>query len=208
MKKFILVVFVLILFVFNGCVSINKAVKNKYDPLIGTATYDDIKKSMSTTKWPYPARECSPPSLNIIFVEYGDLDIKNEEKVKTVYSKGSLFTKASSVSEKEYSPYLDGSRYRFAFDKKSKVLKFYACEVFGNKHFEKTRGGDKKCQSDFEKLSWEERGCVELKSKQKAAATTDSLKQKLEELKKLRDEKVITDAEYKKMREKALLDYK
>lgn len=171
-----------------------------YKPQIDKWTYDDVikKGNERMRKEPVIATLYSQ-SRDIIYLTYswGDFDGKNIQK--TVYHPGSFLYNATSETETVL--VRDGIRYSFVFDK-NKILKWGQYLYYDAGSLRDSA----ECGDASFKPGPEEQFTAAADAKATKQSTV-SLEQKLKDLQDLRDKKVITDEEYKKMREKALTSF-
>ncbi len=188
MQKFTYFFLVLILFVLSGCatatVTVNKQVKDKFDPMVDTATYEDVLAEMSKTSFPKP------------FSFWGNCDLMQVAFGNTKFD-GCFF---------------EGERYDFIFGE-NKILKWYYYKGYGNGYLkESTMGGDMNINSVlFNKPASEHGGCPgysDTKKKKPVTSKTVTLERRLDDLKGLRDKGILTEDAYEQMREKTMRDYK
>jgi hypothetical protein len=203
----------------------DSTVRDKYDPGLDKMTYAEVINDM-WNKWGEPTYMAEGDAQNIFMLTYH----KESKKLvtQTVYHKADFFDEATSESEQV----LEAGNietYEFVFDKENKLLIWYSHYVHANGHIQENfDSGDQKCKYlDVKKLRYivgsekteivnQARGKSQAKVKAVPAAAVpvkpvnavSPLEKKLNELKSLRDKKVITEDEYAKMREKALNDYK
>jgi uncharacterized protein YceK len=210
MKKqtlFILITFAVLM---SGCAAVNEEVKGKFGPMVGTGTYKDVLSAMSMTKWPDPKSGLG--NCDLMGIEFGDLSAEQKERINTTYTEGNLFEDTKSVAEKENYTILNGVQYWFIFDK-DRILRYYDYAVWrDNVKDEEASGGDENLHSKWSDIPVSRRtGCDSYFGGTKRADSssgTETLEQKLSDLKQLRDKKVISDVEYKKMRENLINSYK
>jgi len=200
----------------------DSTVRQKFDPVLDKMTYDEVIKDMWDT-WGEPTYMTEGADRNILTLTYH----KKSEKIvtKTVYHKADFLDEATSESE-QVKEAENIQTYEFIFDKENKLLRWYSYYHYANDHIQENfESGNRKYRylndekldyitgSDKKKIVNQVRGLSPVKAQAAAPVkpvqpALSPLEQKLNELKRLKDKKAITDEEYIKMREKALNDYK
>ncbi len=215
MKRMFALVLTISFFLLNGCATVNHKVKDKFKPMVGTATYADVLAAMSGTCCPQPGGSIG--NCDMIAIEFGNLKAVTKQRFKTQYKDGDYFSDASSVTEAEEYSVNSGTEYWFLFDKEQ-ILRYFEYKVLsGGKTAEEASGGDEKFHDKWGKMPPSENTSCDKYFRQKAVSTAGQpeaatsvspLEQKLNDLKALKDKKVITEEEYKNMRGKILDNFK
>ena len=214
-RTFLTPVFLTSLFlalIFSGCVTTNYNVKKTYDPLLGTQAFPEVEKQLSKAMTFTTVKG----NCKNMAITYNNLSQRQAQHTDTVYTERDFLNKASSESETRNYTVYSGDNYWFYFQ--DRVLKYYSYDKINSsgKTVENTEGGDPKVKEFFNNMPDDQQtGCTDgyyytpQKAEEKPAAETSgtlagTLEQKLEDLKKLKDKKVITPEEYKEMRKKIL----
>lgn len=201
-----------VLFSFFGCASMgdfwvshSQMLEYKYKPRIDVWKLDDVIKNVPIEEKAWSKSWSAKQSMGyskereIILVTYSTL--KQKTVTQTVYHKGDIFTE--STSESENVTRQSGMLYTFVFDKKSEVLKYfeyYNYSADGKMYDDSCELGDKAfAPGENEEFTL---------AGEAPSVSAVSLEQKLKDLQTLRDKNVITEQEYKKMREKAISEFK
>lgn len=196
----------------SGCVTTNRQVKKAYDPLLGTQAFPEVERQLSRAM----TFSAVKGNCKDMAITYNNLTQSSVQHTDTVYTEGNFLAKASSESETRTRTVLAGDNYWFYFQ--DRVLKYYSYDRYdaSGKVVQNAEGGSRKVKMYFANLpSEQETGCTDgyyykvKKPEEKPAADASapvagSLEQKLEDLKKLLDKKVITAEEYREMRKKIL----
>jgi hypothetical protein len=189
-----------LLFLISGCAE--NQVLVKYIAGIGNMKYDEVLADMAPA-WGKPKTIGVSNVREVIQVTYGEL---HEAPVgETVYYRGNLF--ANATSETQYGNVIQwGERYDFQFDKKTKILRYCSYRKYedGRVIFNTSSR-----PLDFKEIPGESftAPLVEERVLPPPKEGGHTLEQKLNDLKDMKDKKVITDDEYSKMREKLLREY-
>jgi hypothetical protein len=227
-----------------GCAG-NSLVREKYDPGLQKMTFDEVLTQMRAT-WGEPTHVMESLTRDVLGLNYYKVTYKTVQE--TTYHAADYFNEATSESE-SVNHVNSMELYRFNFDKKDRLLRWYSYYTFGpGVEREDFDSGDNdyryiddekvnyitpaKAQGASEVTTHQENGTTVTKTidsngmvtsvrSVKNAATAGNgvntgsaaggagpLERKLNELKSLKDKKLITPEEYTKMREKALSDFK
>jgi hypothetical protein len=202
-------------------------VRDEFDPGLDKMTLGEILNSM-WGKHGMPTYVMEGIDRDILVIDY----YKASDKLvtRTVYHKGDFFDPASSESEQAVER--DRSEtYEFIFDKENQLLRWYKYYFYANGALQDDfQSGNQKYSykndkelrhivgAEKEAMVNKARGLPVVKTQAApvnpaqpgpaAHAHVSPLEKKLNELKSLRDKKVITEAEYAEMRKKALNEYK
>lgn len=208
-KSFVAVLLFLIIAGFAGCASMGSfwtspggMLEYKYKPRMNVWKFEDVKNAMSADeKWELPTSMEYSQTRDIMFVTYSNL--RQTTVTKTKYNSGFLEETTSEAVDKTTSI---GKIYIFAFDKKTKILKWFKYDDFpvpGEGYHDGCELGDNSyAPRDGEKFTAVNAG------NPASFAAAGTLESKLLELQGLKDKKIITDDEYKKMRQKAIDEFK
>jgi len=199
MKKITVVLLpVFLLLLIFGCAE--NAVHNKYNAGLDKMTYDEVLADMAPA-WGKPKFIGVSNLRDTIYVIYGELH--DATVANTVYHSGDNLNDATS--ETKYGAETQwGERYDFYFDKKSRTLVHYCYWKYKDGQMIDNAGGRNATFKDIPGESFTPVTDVNTAPAKKQGSV---LEQKLNDLKVMKDKKVITNEEYNKMREKLLGEY-
>jgi hypothetical protein len=187
-----------LLFLISGCAE--NAVQIKYHAGLGKMTYDEVLADMAPS-WGKPKFIGASSVRDVILVTYGELH--DAAVANTVYHNGDMFDNATS--ETKYGNATQwGERYDFYFDKKNKILLHYCYWKYQDGELIDNASGR---DASFKDVPGESYSAVADENPPPVKKTDSTLEQKLNNLKDLKDKKIITNEEYRKMREKLLGEY-
>jgi hypothetical protein len=177
--------------------SMGKWFEKTYCPRLGEWTLEDVQDQEAADEKRKPVVAVSYSTardLTLLTYTWGDFEGKNIQKTK--YYAGSFLYPASSETESVL--VRDGVRDAFAFDGKGRLRWCKTLYYNDGELMDEGGCGDAK----FQPAADEKFSGTPVEREDKGGAKT--LEQRLEDLKQLKAKGVITDAEYKKMRAKAL----
>jgi hypothetical protein len=193
-----ILLFFLLLLLVSGCA--DNAVQVKYHLGLDKMTYDEVLADMAPA-WGKPRFIGLSNLRDVIYVIFGELH--DAAVANTVYHNGDMLNNATS--ETKYGNETQwGERYDFYFDKKSRTLMHYCYWKYQDGQMIDNASGRDEIFKDIPGEIFSPMADENAAPVKKAEST---MEQKLNNLKDMKDKKVITNEEYKKMREKLLGEY-